>query len=171
MFEQPTITTRFAQPYVAIATAVTMEGFGVVEGLTDEVFAWIETHGAVRAGSPFVRIVTSDMSAELDIEVGVPVNDPPSRDDRFLIGSIPSGSYVTLLYRATDDHDHYLANVEIQAWAANEGIEWAIDRSSGVDVWCGRFEFFRADLSSESRPVFELTYKIADGFAPDEPST
>jgi hypothetical protein len=162
MTEQPAVTHRETQPYVAIATAVTMEGFGVVEGLTDEVFMWMEQHGLVRAGSPFVRIVTSDMAAELDIEVGVPVDSARSGDERFIVGAVPAGSYVTLFFSPKDDHDHYQANVEIQAWAANEGLTWDIDRSSGVDVWVGRFEFFRNDLSSDGAPVFELIYKIID---------
>jgi hypothetical protein len=162
MSDQPSVQHREAQPYVAIATAVTMEGFDVVEGLTDEVFAWLETNDVAPAGSPFVRIVTSDMSAELDIEVGVPVDSPPDGNERFVVGSIPRGSYVTLFYSPADDHDHYQANVDVQAWAAREGLEWAIDASSGVDVWLGRFEFFRTDMSSEGHPVFELIYKITD---------
>ncbi len=116
----------------------------------------------MRSGSPFVRIVTSDMSAELDIEVGLPVDDRPLGTERFIVGSIPRGSYVTLFYRPNDDHDHYRANVDVQAWAASEGLAWAIDSSSGVEVWLGRFEFFRTDLSSEEHSVFELIYQIAD---------
>jgi effector-binding domain-containing protein len=166
MFDDPSITDRKAQPYVAIKTAVTMDGFDVVEGLTDQVFAWIEAKGAVPAGSPFVRIVTSDMSAELDIEVGVPIDDPPSGDDRFVIGSIPSGSYVTLIYSVADDHDHLQANIELQAWAASRGVKWEIDGSSGVEIWGGRFEFLRSDLSSEGQPVLELTYQISESATP-----
>jgi hypothetical protein len=162
MSEQPVLTRRQAQPYVAIAAAVTMEGFDVVEGLTDEVFAWMEQHGVVRAGTPFTRFVTTDMSAELDIEVGVPVDSATSNDARFLVGAIPAGTYVTLFYSAKDDHDHYQANVDVQAWAANEGLEWDIERSSGVDVWIGRFEFIRPDLSNDDGMVFELIYKIIE---------
>src|SRR5665213_3410426 len=77
MFDEPSISPRDAQACGAIGAAVTVEGFDVVEGLTDEVVTWIGARGAVPAGSPLVRIVTSDMSGELDIEVGVPVNDPP----------------------------------------------------------------------------------------------
>jgi hypothetical protein len=160
--EQPVLSRREAKPYVAIATAVTMQGFDVVEGLTDEVFAWMEQHGVVRSGWPFVRIVTSDMSAELDIEVGVPVDSASSGDARFLVGAVPAGTYVTLFYIANDDDDHYQANVELQAWAANEKLEWDIDRSAGVDVWLGRFQFIRPDLSSDDGMVFELIYKVID---------
>jgi hypothetical protein len=162
MPEVPALTCRDAQPYVAIATAVTMDGFDVVEPLTDEVFAWMDQHGVMRAGAPFVRIVTSDMSAELDIEVGVPVENASSSDERFLVGSIPAGTYVTLFYTATDDRDHYQANVDVQAWGAEQGLEWDIDRGSGVDVWTGRFEFIRFDLSKDVGTVFELIYKVLD---------
>src|SRR5271163_2639182 len=135
VIEPLAVVQREAEPCVAVATKVTMEGFGVVEALTDEVSTWLAQHDAVPSGSPFVRIVTSDMSAELDIEVGLPVHDPPDGDDRFTIGSIPGGSYVRLLYGSADDHDHYLANVDLQAWAKENALAWAIDSSSGVDVW------------------------------------
>lgn len=161
MSEQPALTSREAQTYVAIATAVTMEGFGVVEGLTDEVFAWMEQHGVVRAGWPFVRFVTTDMTAELDIEVGVPV-DSATGAGRFLVGTIPAGRYVTLFYTAKEDVDHYQANVQVQAWAEQEHVTWDIDSSSGVDVWTARVEFIRPDLAKDEGMVFELIYKVVD---------
>lgn len=159
MSEQPSVVRREAQPYVAIATAVTMEGFDVVDALTDEVVEWLEANGVAASGSPLVRVVTSDMSAELDIEVGLTVENPPVGDGHFLVGSVPAGSYVRLLYSPVTEHDHYEANVELQAWAANEGLEWAIDRSGGGDVWLGRFQF---DRSSDGHPVFEQIYQIVD---------
>ena len=107
MSEQPAVVRREAQPYVAIATAVTMEGFDVVDALTDEVVEWLEANGVAASGSPLVRIVTSDMSAELDIEVGLTVESPPVGDGHFLVGSVPAGSYVRLLYNPATEHDHY----------------------------------------------------------------
>jgi hypothetical protein len=160
--DQPTIGTRERSTYLAVATKVTMEGFDVVEGLTNDVFASLGDHGVAPSGPPFVRIVTSDMTAELDIEVGVLADNPPDDDERFIIGAVPAGSYATLIYTLTDENDHYQSNVEIQAWAANEGLAWDIDRESGTDVWVGRFEFFRTDLSKDDAQVFELTYKLAD---------
>ena len=52
VFDQPTIATRERQAYLAVATKVTMEGFDVVEGLTDEVFAWLSHHGVAPSGPP-----------------------------------------------------------------------------------------------------------------------
>jgi hypothetical protein len=42
MFDDPSITDRKAQPYVAIKTAVTMDGFDVVEGrdVTNTAHEW-----------------------------------------------------------------------------------------------------------------------------------
>ena len=52
VFEQPTIATRERQTYLAVATKVTMEGFDVVEGFTDEVFAWLSHNGVAPSGPP-----------------------------------------------------------------------------------------------------------------------
>jgi effector-binding domain-containing protein len=162
MIEQPFRNIRGSQRYVAIAAAVTMDEFDVVGPLTGEVYEWLAQKGVVPSGPSFVRIWTSDMTAKLDIEVGVPVEAPPNGDERVIVGSIPSGSYVTLFYTVEEEGDHIQANVEIQAWAANRGLEWQIDRSSGVDVWGGRFTFERPDKSSDGNQVFELTYQIID---------
>jgi DNA gyrase inhibitor GyrI len=160
MTEQPFRHIRGTQRYVAIATAVTMDEFDTVGSLVAEVYAWLERQGAVPAGPSFVRILTSDMTAKLDIEVGVLVEPPLNGDDRVVAGSIPSGSYVTLFYTVEEESDHVQANVEIQAWAANQGLEWQIDRSGDVDTWGGRFTFDRPDKSSDGHQVFELTYQI-----------
>jgi hypothetical protein len=160
MIEQPFRSIRGTQRYVAIATAVTMDEFDQVGPLTAEVYDWLEHQGAAPTGPSFVRILTSDMTAQLDIEVGVVVDPPPNGDDRMVVGSIPSGTYVTLFYTVEEESDHIEANVELQAWAADEGLEWLIDRSSGVDVWGGRFTFERPDKSGDGRNVFELTYQI-----------
>jgi hypothetical protein len=79
MREVPTIGPRNNQPYVAIATAVTMEGFDGVEGLADEVFAWLERQGVAPSGPPFVRIVTNDMTAELNRELVTALRSSSSR--------------------------------------------------------------------------------------------
>ena len=162
MSELPAIGTRDEQPYAAIATAVTMDGFDVVESLTDEVFSWLLRRGLVPSGPPFVRILTSDMEAELDIEVGLPVDEPITGDGRIIAGSIPEGAYVTLFYTADDQDDHLQANVALQTWAADRHLEWQKDGSSGAEVWGGRFEFFHAEESSEGNQIFELTYQITD---------
>lgn len=162
MIEQPFSNTRGHQPYVGIATAVTMDEFAIVGSLAGEVFGWLASQGVAPAGPSFVRIVTSDMTAKLDIEVGVPLSEPLTGDARITPGSIPAGSYVTLFYTVAEENDHIEANVAIQAWAAQEGLEWQFDRSSGTERWGGRFTSERDDKSIDGERGFELTYQIAD---------
>jgi effector-binding domain-containing protein len=165
MIEKPTIGTREAKQFAAIATAATMEESDIFGPLHREVYAWLESHGAIPSGPSFVRILTSDMTTKLDIEVGVPVDDPITGDDRITVGEIPPGWYVTLFYTEVDESDHIQANVEIQEWAAKEGLEFQIDRSSGVEVWGGRFNFFHEDEGSDRDGVYELTYQVTDDSA------
>jgi effector-binding domain-containing protein len=162
MIEKPFYNTREAETYVAIAVAITMEEFDIVDSLTAEVYEWLEQKGVAPTGPSFLRIVTSDMTAKLDVEVGVVVDPPPEGDDRVTVGEVPAGSYVTLFYTDEDPGDHLQSNVEIQAWGANEGVEWKFDRSDGVEKWCGRFGFDRPDLASGDHQTFELTYQIVD---------
>ena len=61
--------------------------------------------------------------------------------------------------------------MKIQGWASYKGLEWQIDRSSGADVWGGRFTFDRSDKSSDGNQVFELTYQIIDNPADIRVST
>jgi effector-binding domain-containing protein len=120
---EPTLNTRNEQQYVAVAKAVTMDEFGLVPGLTDDVYGWLEGQGVNPSGPSFVRILTSNMAAKLDIEVGVPVDGAVTGDERMVVESIPQGRYVTLIYGAADQNDHIQANVQVQAWAADHGME------------------------------------------------
>lgn len=159
---EPTLNTRNEQQYVAIAAAVTMEEFDVVPGLSSNVYGWLEGQGLTPSGPSFVRILTSDMTAKLDIEVGVPVDGAVSGDERMVVGSIPQGSYVTLIYGAAVQDDHIQANARLQAWAAEHGLVWEMVRTSDGDVWGGRFQFYLEDESSNGNQIFELVYLVTD---------
>ncbi len=158
----PTLNTRNEQQYIAIAAALTMEEFDVVPGLSSNVYGWLEGQGLTASGPSFVRILTSDMTAKLDIEVGVPVEGVVTGGERMVVGSIPQGSYVTLMYGAADQNDHIQANVQLQAWAAEHGLAWEMVHTSIGDVWGGRFQFYLEDESSEGNQIFELIYLVTD---------
>ena len=158
----PTLTTRNEQQYVAIAAAVTMEEFSVVPGLSHDVYGWLGGRGLTPSGPSFVRILTSDMAAKLDIEVGVTVDGAVTGDERMVVGSIPQGSYVTLVYGAADQDDHIQANAQLQAWGADHGLEWEMVHTSSGDVWGGRFQFYLEDQSSEGNQIFELIYLVTE---------
>jgi hypothetical protein len=57
----------------------------------DEVNAWLTSKSLTSSGAPFIRYLTTDMSKKLDIEVGVPVANAVSGDDRITAGIFPAG--------------------------------------------------------------------------------
>ncbi len=142
-----------------------MDEFTVVPGLSHDVYLWLGDRGLTPSGPSLVRILTSDMTAKLDIEVGVPVEGAVTGDERIVVGSIPQGSYVTLLYGAADQNDHVQANADLQAWGKEHGLEWEMVRTSSGDVWGGRFQFFLEDQSSEGNQIFELIYLVTEASA------
>lgn len=159
---EPTLNTRREQQYIAIAKAITMDEFNVVPNLTDDVYGWLEGQGLTASGPSFVRVLTSDMTAKLDIEVGVPVDGAVTGDERMMVRSIPQGTYATLVYGAADQDDHIHANAQVQAWAADLGLKWEMVHTGIGDVWGGRFEFFLGDESSDGNQIFELIYLVTD---------
>src|SRR5919107_1401330 len=75
MSPSPRIEHRPAQPYLAIAGAVTMQTIPAIADRLPEVFASLAARGIEPAGPPFFRYHLIDMERELEIEVGVPVTD------------------------------------------------------------------------------------------------
>jgi hypothetical protein len=80
MASKPSIVTRTAQPYVAIAGTVTM---GDIIARVPDVFGWLAGRAGHRAGRPAVlRYNVVDMPRSLEMEVGVPVADVPTAPPR-----------------------------------------------------------------------------------------
>jgi effector-binding domain-containing protein len=156
------LSTRNEQQYVAIAAAITMEEFSVVPGLSHDVYGWLGGQGLTPSGPSFVRILTSDMAAKLDIEVGVTVDGAVTGDERMVVGSIPQGTYGTLVYGAADQDEHIQANAQLQTWAGEHRLEWAMVHTSSGDVWGGRFQFYLEDQSTEDNQIFELIYLVTE---------
>src|ERR1700761_4735351 len=96
---EPHIEDRPAESYLGISATVTMQTLaGAIDRGFPELFGWLASHRLTPAGAPFVRSLRSDMDAELDIELGVPVAEPAPADDRVRQGELPAGRYVILLH-------------------------------------------------------------------------
>ena len=165
MITGPTLDTREVQDYVAIRTQVTMEEMDTVPPqLHDEVFAWLETQGVPPAGAPFIRYHVINMSAQLDIELGVPVARPLSGDERIRPGVIPAGHYASLVY--TGDYAGLIeANRVLIDWAKENGITWDAWEAENGDAFGGRFEFYPNGPDTEPDPAkweTEVAIRLAD---------
>jgi effector-binding domain-containing protein len=162
VYEEPKIEYRAAEPYVGTAETVTMEEVGPAIGRgLPALFGWLQASGLAPTGAPFVRYLHVDMPTELTIEVAVPVHGEPPADDRRRPGLLPAGRYVTLVHVGPYD-GLVAANAEVQRWAGQRGIAWAMDEGG---QWGGRVERYLTDPSQQpdsSQWRTEIAYLIGD---------
>jgi effector-binding domain-containing protein len=153
MFKDPSIEHREGQPYVALSTSITMQGYGAIGPMFSDVLDWLAERGIAPAGPPFIRYLVIDMEKLLDIEVAVPVAILPPTDERVVSGTLPAGSYVTLSYR----EDGIEANAHLQQWARDRGLRWKNSLRDGRELWGGRIE-----ISTEDGDETTAAYLIDD---------
>jgi effector-binding domain-containing protein len=166
MNHQPRIEQRDAIGYVAIPLSVTINGLAsAVDQTFPELFGWLASHSIAPAGAPFIRYLTVDMDAEMDIELAAPVTGQVPADGRVRAGVLPPGRYLTLLH--VGHYDQLVqANATVQSWADAHGLRWAMDEGSR---WRGRLERYLTDPSLQPDPSqwqTELAYLIDDQTPP-----
>jgi effector-binding domain-containing protein len=149
MIFQPILEQRNEQTYAGLAASITMDGYGVIGGLFGELFDWLSARGIDPIGPPFIRYLVIDMDHELEIHVGVPVASPLPADERVISATLPSGSYVTLTYRAETQDEHIAANAHLQHWVQEQGLHWKNSFEDGHELWGGRFEITPDPASDE----------------------
>ena len=116
-----------------------------------ELFGWLQEHGIVPDGPPFIRYLVIDMENGLEIELGAPVASVVTGSGRICPGALPAGQWAVL--RHIGPYDGLMAsNAALLAWAQQQGIEldsWETDRG---DAWRGRVEHYLTDPSAEPDP-------------------
>lgn len=162
MSEEPEITERPAQPYVAIAASVTMANLGtVVPPLNAEVFAWLAARAIAPVGPPFWRYTVIDMARELEVEAGVAVASPVAGDDgRVLAGVLPAGRYVTMRHVGAPE-TLVDATARLQSWAEARGLRFDTDGTR----WGCRLEIYLTDPAVQpdmTKWETELSFRLAD---------
>jgi effector-binding domain-containing protein len=163
MSKMPKIVELADQPYVGIATSVTMRQIGEkLPPLLGEVFGWLDVRGIIPSGAPFFKYNVIDMEGELEIEVGVPLATAVSGDDRVSAGVLPAGRYVTVYHIG---HPDGLAEAtgRLLAWAKDQGLKW--DASDDQRRWRARLEFYEDDPDDEpdmTKWLTELRFRLAD---------
>ncbi len=98
MITRPKLEYRQEQHYAAIRTAAPIPFSKYLPLLRGEVHTWLMSQGLLAPGPAIIRYFTTDMSKNLDIDVGFAVERAVLGNDRITTGVFPAGQYATLLY-------------------------------------------------------------------------
>ena len=162
---QPVIVDRPAAPYVAIPATLPMERFATdLPPLVPRVVGWALQHGLELSGPPFFRYNVVNMSAPMELEVGVTVTAGTAGDDGVVSGVLPAGRYASVVHVG---HPAGLmqATVDLLAWAEGKGLAFDVQPSPQGDRWAARLELYRTDPRQEpdmDKWETELAFKLAD---------
>ena len=141
----PRREVRAPQPYVAIRSDVTMAQLSThLPPLSPELLRWMTARGLAPSGPVFWRYLVIDMDALLTVEVGFPVAQPATGDDRVTAGILPGGTYVV-----TRHHGHPAgleqATGELLAWGEREAVDWDRHPEGAGEAWRSRIEWYLND--------------------------
>jgi effector-binding domain-containing protein len=150
LISKPNLEHRQEQNYLAIRTAVPIPFGKYLQPLWDEVNGWLKSQGIASPGPAIIRYLTTDMSKELDIEVGFVVDEPVPGNERIIADVLPAGQYTTLIYTGSyRGKGIYKATVALLEWAKENGIVWDTTTKNGVEWWNGRAEWYLTDPTRE----------------------
>ncbi len=97
MNTQPKIEHREAHPYAAVRLQVPFPLGKSLSSAWEKVNKWLARQG-ISHGPAIIRYLTTDMSTELDIEVGFVLDQALAGGDGVLTDFLPAGEYATLTY-------------------------------------------------------------------------
>lgn len=172
MSEQPRITEREAEPYVAIRseTASEAEFRRAVDSGYPRLFGWLAENGVSPTGAPFIRFHEVDDDGQpLAFELAAPVAETVDGGDEVVASELPAGRYATLLHVGPFSHDEVpdlaAARAELLAWIERQGLEPASSASERGVALRAYVERYLTDPSSEpdwSKWETELAYLVAE---------
>ena len=153
MITEPKIERRKKQNYVAIRMAVPIPFGKYLQPAWDEVYDWLKSKDIKPSGPAIIRYLTTDMSKELDIDVGFTVDKAVKGNNRITADVLPAGYYATLLYTGPyKGKGIFKATVALLEWASENKVKWNTSKRKGVEWWNGRSEFYFSDPATEKDP-------------------
>jgi effector-binding domain-containing protein len=153
MITEPQIERRKKQNYVAIRMAVPIPFGRYLQPAWDEVYDWLKSKDIKPSGPALIRYLTTDMSKELDLDVGFTVDRAVKGNDRITADFLPAGRYATLLYTGPyKGKGIFNATVALLEWAKENKVKWNTSKKKGVEWWNGRSEFYFSDPATEKDP-------------------
>jgi hypothetical protein len=171
MATEPQMQQRGERPYVAIPAHVPTEAElrKAADSGFPELFGWLQQRGVEPAGPLFIRYMVVTAEGEpLDVQLAVPVAPGVSGDNRVRTGTLPAGSWATLVhigpYNSTTTPDLGAARVALREWMDERGLSMASRETDGPTVLHGCVEHYRIGPVEEpdyARWETELAYLTA----------
>jgi len=166
MVTEPKIERRKKQHYVAIRMAVPIPFGKYLQPAWDEVYDWMGQRELSASGPAIIRYLTTDMSKELDIDVGFIVDKAIGGNERITADFLPAGNYATLIYTGPyKGKGIFKATVALLEWAKEHKVEWDTSTKRNAEWWNGRAEFYFSDPAVEKDPrkfKAELAFKVKE---------
>jgi effector-binding domain-containing protein len=162
---QPALVDRPEQQYVALRASLPMERFATdLPPLVPQVVGWALQQGLTLTGPPFFKYDLVNMSALMELEVGVTVSAASAGDDQVVVGVLPAGRYASVVHVG---HPAGLmeATGDLLTWAKGQGLAFDVEPSPQGDRWAARLELYRTDPRQEpnmDKWETELAFKLAD---------
>ena len=153
MITEPKIQRRKQQNYVARRIAVPIPFGKYLQPAWNEVYEWMMDRKIRPSGPAIIRYLTTDMSKEMNIDVGFTIDKAVKGDERITSDFLTSGHYATLLYTGPyEGQGIFKATVALLDWAKDNKIKWDTSRKKGVEWWNGRVEYYFSDPATEKDP-------------------
>jgi effector-binding domain-containing protein len=151
--ERAYLGIRFETPFAGM--------FAVVTTALKELRAWMKASGLADDGPYFLRYYHCDMKSVMDVEVGVLTTANSVGQGRIRPGSLPKGTYASLVYRGNG----LRGNQALMKWAADHAVTFDPLEPDTVESYACRYEAYLTDHRVEPRKLLwdvELSIKVAD---------
>jgi effector-binding domain-containing protein len=160
----PSIVERPEQPYLSVASSVTMQTVSDAADRLPGLVEWAVSRGIRPVSAPFLKYDVIDMAGTLEVRVGFPVEAGVTGEGEVVAGVLPAGRYVSVVHTG---HPATLveATRDVLEWAAAEGLRWDMTPTDAGDRWGARLEVFLTDPRVEPDPdkwQTELLLRLAD---------
>jgi effector-binding domain-containing protein len=142
---KPTLETRAEQPCVSISLQIARAEIQQAIDLTGELFAWLEARGIPPAGPPYFRYYMIGGDGNwFDMEVGIAVQARVVGDGRVFPGTIPGGTYATLIHHGNPNR-LYETHMLLHDWLKATGHRVKSVAEDRGEIITGMFEFYPTD--------------------------
>jgi effector-binding domain-containing protein len=155
------IVEKPERTYLGIRFQKPFEGmFALVTVALKELRKWSKENSLSDESPYFLRYYRTEMKGTMDVEAGLMTNSALVGQGRIQPGSLPKGSYATLVYRGNG----LRSNQALMKWATDHGITFDHLVAGDMESYACRYEAYLTDYRTEPRKLLwdvELSIKIA----------